>query len=118
MHSWDPLDCDDLRVPGGPPAFKGPRQQRKHTPRLSEKEARLLVHRVVTWGGFSVGTRAGVHGVALGNQGKGCDPHALSLPRRTFWHFPSTIPMAATRGHLDITCLLFGHGAQGSQDSK
>lgn len=55
MHSWDPLDCDDLRVSGGPPAFKGHRQQRKHTPRLSEKEARLLVHRVVTWGGFSVG---------------------------------------------------------------
>lgn len=55
MHSWDPLDCDDLRVPGGPPAFKGHRQQRKHTPCLSEKEARWLVHRVVTWGGFSVG---------------------------------------------------------------
>ena len=40
LHSWDPLDCDDLRVPGGPPALKGHRQQWKHTPHLSEKEAR------------------------------------------------------------------------------
>lgn len=108
LHCWDPLDYDDLRVSGGPPAH---RQQGRHTPCLSEKAARLLVHGVATWGGFSVGTRAGAHGVALGNQDERCNPHTVSLPHCTFWSVPSTIPLAATRGHLDITRLLFGQGA-------